>query len=554
MAVNPTWADSHPFDISTTRDQMIEPTPILNIRSISKTYPGQVALSEAHLQILPGEIHALIGQNGSGKSTLIKLIAGYLKADHGANVEFSNERVDLWRLSPQLRTQIRIVHQDLGLVPTLSAIENLGLGRGYETGFGGRIKWRAEARRCQELLLRFGLAPDVRSPLASLTSGERAAVAIVRALQDWNFDKPGLLILDEPTAALNRGEVDALFREVRRVASLGVGVIFVSHMLDEVLDLADKVTVLRDGKVVASGQDVKTLNASDLVQLMVGRDLSLGRNRAITEHGRVVLEAENLFGFTLRGVSLKAHAGEIVGVAGLIGSGREEVANCLFGVTPRFMGKVLVNKKKVFAHPHQSIKARMALVPADRKRIGLILEERLEDHIPLPRLSTLRRGITLDYKRLKTDVAQWINDMNIDPPLPRRKMSKFSGGNQQKAVLARWLRTEPEVLILDEPTQGVDIGSKSAVYERVERFAQEGGTVVVASSDTDELIRLCDRVLIMRGGSVACELFGEEITASRIVTETLGATSNRVGARVAPRKVSIEVIREAPTNSAWGNS
>jgi ribose transport system ATP-binding protein len=325
-------------------------------------------------------------------------------------------------------------------------------------------------------------------------------------------------------------------------------------MLDEVLDLADKVTVLRDGNVVASGENVKSLNASDLVQLMVGRELSLGRNRAIAGHGQVVLEAENLFGFTLRGVSLKAHAGEIVGVAGLIGSGREEVANCLFGVTPRFMGKVLVNKKKVFAHPHQSIKARMALVPADRKRVGLILEERLEDHIPLPRLSTLRRGITLDYKRLKSDVGQWINDMNIEPPLPRRKMSKFSGGNQQKAVLARWLRTDPQVLILDEPTQGVDIGSKSAVYERVERFAQEGGTVVVASSDTDELIRLCDRVLIMRGGSVACELFGEEITASRIVTETLGATSNRVGARVAPRKVSIEIIREAPSNTAWGNS
>lgn len=217
------------------------------------------------------------------------------------------------------------------------------------------------------------------------------------------------------------------------------------------------------------------------------------------------------------------------------------------------MGKVLVNKKKVFAHPHQSIKARMALVPADRKRIGLILEERLEDHIPLPRLSTLRKGITLDYKRLKSDVATWINDMNIEPPIPRRKMSKFSGGNQQKAVLARWLRTDPQVLILDEPTQGVDIGSKSAVYERVESFAQAGGTVVVASSDTDELIRLCDRVLIMRGGSVACELFGDEITASRIVTETLGATSNRVDARVTPRKVSIEVIREAQPQAAWGN-
>jgi len=534
---------------------MNEPASILDIRSISKTYPGQIALDNAHLQIQPGEIHALIGQNGSGKSTLIKLIAGYIKADHGAKVFFNDQQIDFWQLSPQERTQIRIVHQDLGLVNTLSAIENLGLGRGYETGFAGRIKWRAEAKRCQELLLRFGLAPDVRSPLATLTSGERAAIAIVRALQDWNFDKPGILILDEPTAALNRGEVDALFREVRRVASLGVGVVFVSHMLDEVLNLANKVTVLRDGKVVAASQDVKNLNAADLVQLMVGRELSLERTANEDDHGDVVLEAENLFGFTLRGLNLKSHQREIVGIAGLIGSGREEVANCLFGVTPRFTGKVLVNKKKVFAHPHQSIKARMALVPADRKRIGLILSERLEDHIPLPRLSPLRRGLTLNYKRLKSDVNSWVTEMKIDPPILRRKMEKFSGGNQQKAVLARWLRTDPQVLILDEPTQGVDIGSKSAVYERVEQFAQLGGTVIVASSDTDELVRLCHRVLIMRSGVVACELFGDEITASRIVTETLGATSNRVGSRIAPRRISTQVIRDkSPASNSRENS
>ena len=218
------------------------------------------------------------------------------------------------------------------------------------------------------------------------------------------------------------------------------------------------------------------------------------------------------------------------------------------------MGKVLVNKKKVFAHPHQSVKARMALVPADRKRIGLILSERLEDHIVLPRLSPLRKGAALDYKRLKSDVTSWITEMKIDPPIPRRKMEKFSGGNQQKAVLARWLRTDPKVLILDEPTQGVDIGSKSAVFERVEKFAELGGTVIVASSDTDELVRLCDRVLIMRSGVIACELFGDEITASRIVTETLGATSNRVSSRVVPRRISTKVIRDtSPASSSREN-
>lgn len=534
---------------------MLETAPILDIRHISKTYPGQIALNSASLKIERGEVHALIGQNGSGKSTLIKLIAGYIKADHGADAEFAGEKVDFWHLPARLRHQIRVVHQDLGLVPTLSAIENLGLGRGYETGLARRIKWRSEARRCQELLLRFGLAPDVRAPLATLSSGERAAVAIVRALQDWNFDEPGLLVLDEPTASLNRGEVDALFREVRRVTELGVGVIFVSHMLDEVLDLADRVTVLRDGNVVASGTEVSSLDSHDLVQLMVGRELSLKRRQSnVQSRGAVVLEAQGIYGITLRGLTLKAHAGEVLGIAGLTGSGREEVANCLFGVTPRFAGKVLINKKKVFAHPHQALKARMALVPADRKRLGLILEDRLEDHIPLPRLSTLRRGIRIDHRQLRKDSMRWIKDMKVEPPLPRRKMTKFSGGNQQKAVLARWLRTNPQVLILDEPTQGVDIGSKTEVYDRIDQFAQSGGTVIVASSDTDELIRLCDRVLIIRGGSVACELFGDEISAARIVTETLGATSNRVGSRITPRQVSFSIIRGSAGLGPWGNS
>ena len=227
------------------------PTPVLRIDSLSKTYPGQVALDAARLEVRPGEVHALVGQNGSGKSTLIKLLGGYVQADHGAAVQFDGRPVDLWHLGHDDRQRIRIVHQDLGLVPALSAIENLGLGRGYITGAGGRIKWRSEAARAQELLLRFGLAPDVRQPVGGLTAAERAAIAIVRALQDWDDEQAGLLVLDEPTASLNRREVDALFREVRRVAGLGAGVLFVSHMLDEVLDLADRVTVLRDGKTMA---------------------------------------------------------------------------------------------------------------------------------------------------------------------------------------------------------------------------------------------------------------------------------------------------------------
>lgn len=509
----------------------VRSAPLLRIESISKTYPGQVALDHAHLEIWPGEIHALVGQNGSGKSTLIKLLAGYIKADHGARVTFLGNEIDLWNLSGDDRRHISVVHQDLGLVPTLSTIENLGLGHGYLTGFGGRIRWRAEAAAAQEDLLRFGLAPDVRQPVATLSAAERAAVAIVRALKGWDelgeAERRGLLVLDEPTASLDRSEVDALFREVRRVASQGAGVLFVSHMLDEVLALADRVTVLRDGQVVAAGIPVAELDEAELIRLIVGRPVADLYPATPTRTGRAVLEAEMVYGITLRGISLKIHQGEVLGIAGLVGSGRDELAGALFGLTPRFAGKVLVDKTKVFASPRDSITAGIALVPADRKVLGLDPEERLVRHVPLPRLGGFQGRVVLKQRALRSDVAEWVDQLEVQPPLLDRRLAKFSGGNQQKAVLARWLRTEPKVLLLDEPTQGVDVGAKASIYRKIAESASNGMAVLVASSDAEELVNLCDRVLVMRAGMITTELFGTSLTEERLVAETLQTTGNR---------------------------
>ena len=520
------------------------PDPVLDVVSLSKTYPGQVALDGAALRVMPGEVHALVGQNGSGKSTLIKLLGGYVKADHGDEVHMAGERVDLWSLDRERRQRLRIVHQDLGLVPTLSTVDNLGLGRGYHTGPIGNIAWRHEVRRAQDLLLGFGLAPDVRQPVATLSAAERAAVAIVRALQDWDTSQPGLLVLDEPTASLNRGEVDALFREVRRVAAQGAGVLFVSHMIDEVLELADRVTVLRDGRVVAAGTPVEELDESRLVELIVGRPVGELFPDADHVSGRPVLEAEMLFGITLRGVGLKIREGEVVGAAGLVGSGREEIAGALFGATPRFAGKVLVDKNKVFATPRDSIRAGLAFVPADRKTLGLDLEERLHEHVPLPRLGPLQRRGRLRHREARRAAAEWIERLEVQPPLLDRRMEKFSGGNQQKAVLARWLRTEPRVLLLDEPTQGVDVGAKASIYRQVRAAAEGGMGVLVASSDAEELVHLCDRVLVFRSGTVAVELRGSALTEERLIAETLGATSHRKNMRVGREPIRVKVIRE----------
>ena len=519
----------------------MQSVPVLDIRNLSKTYPGQVALAEASFQVMPGEVHALIGQNGSGKSTLIKTIAGYVKADHGSQTFMNGNAIDLWHPTQQQRSRIRIVHQDLGLVPTLSAIENLALGRGFDTDRSGRIRWRRETRRCQELLLAFGLAPDVRSPVATLSAAERTAIAIVRALQDWDDSQPGLLVLDEPTASLNSDEVSALFREVHQLAKRGAGIIFVSHVLSEVLGLANTVTVLRDGRTVLRNEPVANHSQSTLVRAMVGENVTTQRVQTRRQTGAYALEVMNLSGAVLRDVSFKVRAGEVVGFAGLVGSGREEIGNCVFGATPRFAGKVLVKKQKVFAHPHDAIRSGMALVPADRKRLGLIPSQRLEDHIPLPHLGPLRSGLRVNLRRLRADSTHWAQTLQVEPPLLRRRLEKFSGGNQQKAVLARWLRTAPRVLILDEPTQGVDIGAKSAIYSTIDKFAAEGGAVVVVSPDAEELVRLCDRVLVIRGGMIGCELSGHNLTNSRIVQESLGATSLRAGTRVVERIVPFNV-------------
>ena len=523
------------------------PSPVIEVRDLSKTYPGQVALDHAALTVMPGEIHALVGQNGSGKSTLIKLLGGYVQADRGGSVQFGGEPVDLWSLDRALRRQIRIVHQDLGLVPTLSTVENLGLGRGYHTGAAGRIRWRSEVRRAQELLMAFGLAPDVRQPVATLSAAERAAVAIMRALQDWDHSRPGLLVLDEPTASLSRGEVDALFREVRRVADQGAAVLFVSHMLDEVLELADRVTVLRDGKVVARGEQVAGLDEHRLVELIVGRpvaDLYPDADRTV---GRPVLEADLVFGTTLRGVSLKIHRGEVLGVAGLVGSGREEIAGALFGATPRFAGKVLVEKQKVFATPRDSIGAGIAFVPADRKSHGLDPLDRLYQHIPLARLGPLQGRIRLHHRAMREESADWADRLDVQPRLLDRRMEKFSGGNQQKAVLARWLRTEPTVLLLDEPTQGVDVGAKASIYQQIRDNADVGVAVLVASSDAEELVHLCDRVLVFRSGTIAVELRGNTLTEERLIAETLGATSHRKNMRTGREPIRVRVIRDDPS-------
>jgi ribose transport system ATP-binding protein len=509
-------------------DQPGRETALIDIRSLSKSFPGQVALSDVSMQIMPGQIHALVGQNGSGKSTLIKILAGYHQPDPGAEVLMRGQRVDIENLSPAERSHLHVMHQDLGLVPTLSIMENLALGRGYETGFGGRINWRRERIRVTQLLAEFGVEADPRALVGSLRAAEQSIVALVRALQDWERDDVGergqgldlrsVLVLDEPTASLPRLEVDRLFAAVRRVAQRGGGVVFVSHRLDEVFELADYVTVLRDGKVVGS-QPLRELDQARLIELIVGRPVDDLYASPPEPKAEVALEATDVAGASVVDVDLTVRRGEVVGVAGLVGSGRDELASLLFGAKRLVHGEVRVNGERVQS-PRGAINAGMGLVPADRKGDGCIPAHTVRENVVLPRLGPFGRWwLRRSIERREAD--EWIAKVELRPADPERAISTLSGGNQQKAVLARWMRTDPSVLVLDEPTQGVDVGAKASIYELLASAAAGGTAVVMCSSDAEELAHVCDRVLVLRSGRVATELSGASLTADRIVQEIL---------------------------------
>ena len=501
---------------------MTEPTsrqqPLIDIESLSKSFPGQVALNNVSMQILPGQIHALVGQNGSGKSTLIKILAGYHQPDPGAIVRLHGEAVDIGSLNPHERAHLHVMHQDLGLVGSLTIMENLALGRGYQTGFGGRIRWATEAARVRALLAEFDVHADPRTRVQALAPADRAIVALIRALQDWGDGEWGVLVLDEPTASLPKPEVDRLFAAVRRVAQRGGGVIFVSHRLDEVFDLADYVTVLRDGKVVGS-QSLKELDQARLIELIVGRAVDDLYTAPPEPKADVAVQAEHLAGDNLIDLDLTVRRGEVVGIAGLVGSGRDELASLLFGAKRPVRGEVRIAGRTV-GGPRSAIIAGMALVPADRKGLGCIPDHTVRENVVLPRLGPFGR-YWLRRSAERSEAARWVTEVDVRPADPERRIITLSGGNQQKAVLARWLRTSPSVLVLDEPTQGVDVGAKASIYELLAKSAEDGTAVIMCSSDSEELAHVCDRVLVLRGGRVATELSGGSLTSDRIVQEIL---------------------------------
>jgi ribose transport system ATP-binding protein len=494
-------------------------TPALTVTSMSKSFAGSRVLDSVSLSIEPGEIRALVGENGSGKSTLIKILAGFHLPDEGS-AEVYGQPLHLGDGAASETLGLRFVHQDLGLVDTLDAVDNLALGVGYPS-FRGGIRWRQERGRARKALAELGYHFDVRRTVDRLAMSERTALAVARAMAPRQTS-PKVLILDEPTANLPAAEAEQLYTLARRVADSGVAVVFVSHHFDEVFELAQTVTVLRDGKQVIT-RPVAGLSEDQLIELVLGRKLEqVEHDVKAAERRAVVLEVNGLGSAVLNDVSFVVHAGEIVGVAGITGSGRDEVAAALFGGQDR-TGEVMINGAVVPPlRPAQAMAMGMGMVPAERHANAAFMVSTLRENITMVRPGIHWRGGILRKSPERADVARWLKRMDVRPNNPEFTMADLSGGNQQKVVLARWLRLEPKVLVLDEPTQGVDVGAKSDIHKLVDEAAAQGSAVLVASTDHEELIRLCHRVLILRRGRIADEISGSRMDHDAITAATIG--------------------------------
>lgn len=513
---------------------MTSPAALLRLSGVVKTFPGQVALAEADLEVSAGEIHALMGQNGSGKSTVIKLLAGYHAPDSVREATMGGEPFELGSATDADRLGMRFIHQNLGLVEAMSAVENCALSNGFPTGRMWRINWKSERRRVGELLERFGVDVDPNAPVGTLPPAHRTMVAIIRGLQDWQ-NSARLIVLDEPTATLPRAEVDRLFSVVRRVAEAGLGVLFVSHRMDEVFEIADKVTVFRDGRTVLS-REVAGLGHEELVRSMLGRSIQAFETTQAVASGPDTLRVSGLSGVDLRGLDITVHTGEIVGIAGLLGSGRDEVVPLISGATARVAGNISVRGKPVTADdPRAALRAGIATVHVDRPRNGAVPAFSVSENIVLPELRSLVGTGFLRSRRRRTQAEKWIGELDVRPANADATFANLSGGNQQKVVLGKCLRLEPTVLLLDEPTQGVDIGAKVALYSIVAERAAAGLGVIVSSGDSEELARLCHRVLILAHGVVVRELRGDELDPEAIDLAVLDQDLTK-GARLALHK------------------
>ncbi len=478
------------------------------MKGIRKAFPGVLAVSSASFELRPGEIHALVGENGAGKSTLIKILTGVHRADAG-EIRLSGDEVVFSSPLAARRAGIATIYQEFTLVPMLSVAANLFLGR--EQVHRGLIDTWQEHRQADELFQKLGVSIDPDALVRDLNIAQQQLVEIARALAT----DARILVMDEPTAALAPQEVEKLFVLLHELAAHGIGIIFISHRLDEVFTVADRITVMRDGQTVATAR-VAELSRNRLIELMVGRPLESEFPKLSAPRGDVCLEVRSLSGGKVQDVSFQVKRGEVLGIAGLMGAGRTEVARLLFGADPKESGGISVDGTEVsISSPRDAIASGICLLTEDRKSQGLMLKATAKDNFALPNLKSWSHVGLIDQREESGRFAKHVSDLNIRIAGPDQLAEELSGGNQQKLLVARWLEMNSQVIVFDEPTRGIDVGAKYEMYLLINDLAAKGKAIIVISSELPELLGICDRIMVMREGRIA-----GEIADVRVATQT----------------------------------
>lgn len=491
--------------------------PLLELKDIDKSFPGVKALSGATLRIYPGRVMALVGENGAGKSTLMKVLTGIYKKDAG-EVIYQGESCTFNGPKSSQEAGIGIIHQELNLIPELTIAENIFLGREFTRAFGA-IDWKKMYAEADKLLARLNLAYSSHRLVSELSIGDQQMVEIAKVL---SFGSK-VIIMDEPTDALTDTETESLFSVIRELRDQGCGIVYISHRLKEIFEICDDVIVLRDGQFIGE-KPVASLKEDTLIEMMVGRKLEDQYPRINIPQGKTKLNVINLSGEDVHDVSFSLHESEILGISGLMGAGRTELMKIIYGALPKTNGTVELDGKPCqIKKPAEGLEQGIVYISEDRKRDGLVLGMSVKENMSLTALRYFSRGMgVLNHKEEQLTVGDFIKLFNIKTPSMDQTIGFLSGGNQQKVAIARGLMTRPKVLILDEPTRGVDVGAKKEIYQLINKFKQEGLSIILISSEMPEVMGMSDRILVMHEGRISGEFSAHNVTQEMLMAAAVG--------------------------------
>ena len=484
----------------------------LELKNVSKSFPGVKALNKINFNLKKGEIHSLVGENGAGKSTLLKILSGAYKKDEGT-ISLEGEEVEITDPKHALDLGISVIYQEFNLIPNLSIAENIFMGRAprMNTAF---INFEELYQKTESFLEKIGMKKSAKALVSELSVAEQQMVEIAKAL---SFSAK-IIIMDEPTSALTKSEKETLFKIIKELKEKEVSIIFISHIIEEVLEISDRITVLRDGNYVGTLNAIDT-NPREIVHMMVGRELKDFYPKTEVKRGQVVLEVKNLTKKSkYENISFQLHEGEVLGFAGLVGAGRAEVMRGIFGIENPDSGEIYINGKKLKKNSlFETIKMKMGFVPEDRREEGLILSRSVKDNINITKLIDINSYGFIEQKKEENVANEYCKRLNIRTPNSKQIVQNLSGGNQQKIVIAKWLAIDPKILILDDPTRGIDVGAKKEIYSLINNLAKEKIGIILISSELPEILNISDRILIMREGKITGELERKEATQEKIM-------------------------------------